>query len=338
VTLASARTEGDHRVLGAGQGETFSDGIRSALDFYGRLLPSQGMELSAAAAAAHPYIDAARRALPGLVEEIEGLALGAGISNEEAFLLNCLEELTSTEACTTMAHGPFLLHAEQWYEGHSAIGVVTATPDEGPSFVSPTGVGFLPAVGMNAAGVAQGIDSLTADDDRIGIPRVLVSRHSLGAPSLNASLRAARLEDRAGGYAHTFVTSAGSSILETSATRAQALLGERAHTNHYLSAALKRSEVGSSGSRARLRRARRLLVESPPKDLHDCARLLADHAGRPDAICAHGEGLDGSCTIFGMACDSSTGRMIVSDGRPCEGRWEEFVVPHFGARESRRVG
>ena len=48
---------------------------------------------------------------------------------------------------------------------------------------SPTVAACLPAVGINGAGLAQGIDSLSARDDRVGIPRVLVSRHALEAGS-----------------------------------------------------------------------------------------------------------------------------------------------------------
>ncbi len=117
---------------------------------------------------ATPYIDAARAALPDLVDELEGLAEGAGVTFEEIAFLNCMEEVWNFEACTTMVHGRFFLHAEQWYAGHDDVTVVFAAPDGGPGFVSPTCSGFLPAVGISAAGFAQGIDSLSADDDTVG--------------------------------------------------------------------------------------------------------------------------------------------------------------------------
>ena len=195
VSIAVARAAGTPRRMGQAQGEAMAEGISSALRFYGQLA---GGREDAMAAATTPYIDATRNAAPHLLEEMEGLAEGAGISFEEAAILNCMEEVWDFEACTSMSHGPFLLHAEQWYAGHDSIGVVVCEPDDGPPFVSPTCAGFLPAVGMNASGFAQGIDSLTAADDRVGVPRVAISRLALGAAGLEAAIEAATSDGQRG--------------------------------------------------------------------------------------------------------------------------------------------
>jgi hypothetical protein len=237
-----------------------------------------------------------------------------------------------------MVYGHFLLHAEQWYAHHSSIGVVLAQPDDGPAFASPTCVGFLPAVGMSGAGFAQGIDSLATTDDRIGIPRVFVSRLALGAPGLTAAIAAACVGGRAGGYAHVLATASRRVAVETSAEREAVLDGAPAHTNHSLAPAMDGAvRPGGASSRARLERARHLLASQPPETLDDCTRLLADHDGQPHAICVHEDGLGADGTVFGMACDLASGRMLVSEGSPCSGRWEEFAVPASRAA-ARRVG
>ena len=210
MSIAVARAAGTPRRMGRAQGEAMADGVASALRFYGQLA---GGREDAMAVASTPYIDATRKVAPQLVEEMEGLAEGAGISFEEAAILNCMEEVWDFEACTSMSHGPFLLHAEQWYAGHDSIGVVVAEPDDGPPFVSPTCAGFLPAVGMNASGFAQGIDSLAAADDRVGVPRVAISRLALGAAGLDAAIAAATSDGRAGGYAHFLKSSDRSVVL-----------------------------------------------------------------------------------------------------------------------------
>ena len=75
-------------------------------------------------------------------------------------------------------------HNEQWLAGDVGhVAVVVELPDDGPALVSPTLACCLPAVGMNEYRVAQGIQSLVANDDGVGIPRVLVSRHALVASS-----------------------------------------------------------------------------------------------------------------------------------------------------------
>jgi isopenicillin-N N-acyltransferase-like protein len=336
VSLGVTHVGGAPRALGRGQGEAFAAAIHGALSFYRDLAESQEADLDAMAAEALRHLEAARGAVPQLVEELEGLVEGAGISLEEGLVLSCMEEVWPTESCTSLVHGNFLLHAEQWYASHSDIGVIIAKPDEGPAFASPTCVGFLPAVGISAAGFAQGIDSLSAHDERVGIPRLFVSRLAIGAPGLTAAVAAACSSGRAGGYAHVLATHDRRLVVETSACREAIIDDIGAHTNHYLSETLREvAGPASAGSRARLDRACELLRQAPPASLEDCARILSDHEGEPQTICLHEEGLDASGTVFGMACDVVTGRMIVSDGPPCAARWEEFAVPAFRGESTR---
>ena len=327
MTLALALAQGSPRALGRAQGEAFADGIQAALSFYGELAAGSGSDLGSIARQADAYLQEARRRVPRLVEEVAGLAEGAGVPFEEVWLLNCLEEVWPVESCVTIATGHLFLHAEQWYAGHSAIGVAIARPEDGPAFLSPTCVGFLGAVGLSEAGYAQGIDSLPTTDDRIGIPRVLVSRLALGAGSVAGAIEAARSDGRAGGYAHVLATVNQSIAVETSATRSAVIEEVAAHTNHPLSPELRDvTDEPSAGSIARLDRAEELLAQAPPEDLEDCAGLLADHEGSPQTICLHQDGTAGSATVFGIACDLRSGRVIVSDGPPCKGRWEEFRI------------
>ena len=319
MTIAVVHAHGTAREMGRAQGGAFAGGIHEALRFYSGF-KHQGADLG-------PYIDAARGAAPSGAEEIEGIAEGAGISIEEAWLLNCIEEVADFEACTTIFHGRWLMHAEQWYAGHPAVGVVIAHPDDGPDFISPTGVGFLPAVGLNSSGFAQGIDSLWARDDRVGVPRVVVSRESLGAPTLTEAIAAACMPGRAGGYAHTLVSATERVVVETSATTEHVLRNTDVHTNHYLSPAPDVAPRPSKGSAARLARALELLRDSPPQTIDECAKLLGDHTGTPQSICLHENGRAAEATVFGMVCDVATGEVVVSDGPPCMGRWEEFRLP-----------
>ncbi|CAN5609666.1 hypothetical protein BH24ACT26_BH24ACT26_08930 [soil metagenome] len=338
MSVAVVHARGTHRAMGRAQGEAFAPGIHAACTFYRRLAAQAGRDFHAIGAQGLPYLDAARRHVPELVEELFGLVEGAAISLEEGLALNCMEEVWDVDACTTMVHERFFLHAEQWYAQHSGVGVVVADPDDGPSFVSPTCVGFLPAVGMSSAGFAQGIDSLASTDARVGIPRVLVSRLALGAPGVSAAVAAACTAGRAGGYAHSLASAERSLVVETSATSHAVIEGVRAHTNHYLSRDMSPDALPArAGSRARLERAQHLLHHDPPAGLEDCARLLSDHHGEPETICAHEEGPAGSGTVFALACDLVEGTMIVSDGAPCRGEWLELAVPSSDAA-ARRVG
>jgi isopenicillin-N N-acyltransferase like protein len=328
VSLAVAEVTGGPRALGFAQGSAFSEEIAQAIDFYMRLAAENGGDFALAGAGAMKFLKVAAVRVPGQVLELEGLADGAGAPLEAIAALNCFEEVESwaaPESCTTMISGPFLMHAEQWYANHDRVTVVVARPESGPPFVSPTCAGFLPAVGMNASGFAQGIDSLSDEGDRLGIPRVLVSRSALGARDIEGAIGAACMEGRAGGYAHVLATVDRRLVVETSATGVGVLNRVTAHTNHYL----QKPSYSSPGSVSRLHRAEELLRRRPPESFDECTELLSDHHGDPESICLHEEGLSGSGTVFGMVCNLETGRMIVSDGPPCSGQWEEFFVPDY---------
>lgn len=340
MSLTGVAVTGDGRSMGRAYGEGCAEPIAASLAFYERFARERG-SLAEIQRRTGPFVDAARAGVPELAAEVDGLAEGAHIETEAAWFLNCMEEVWPFESCTTMVSERWLMHAEQWYAGHSAIAVVAARPSSGPAFVSPTCAGFLPAVGLNASGFAQGIDSLTARDERVGIPRLLVSRLGLGAEGIEAAAATAVVEGRAGGYAHVLATAGRRLVVETTATASARLPGGRLHTNHVVSPALKEIAPGASeGSLARLSRARELVRQSRPRTAEDCMTLLADHASSPQSICLHDDPADptASATVFGMVCDLETGDVFVSDGRPCAGRWHEYRVPAFVPEGVAHVG
>jgi isopenicillin-N N-acyltransferase like protein len=326
--ITVVKAEGTGRELGRSHGEAAAEGIGRALELYDGIARLYDSSLEDMRSKVRPYVDAARTAVPHLADEVEGLAVGAGISSEDAWVLNCFEEVVPAEACTTMIHGRFLMHAEQWYAGHNDIVVLSASPSDGPSFLSPTCAGFLPAVGMSSAGFAQGIDSLGAPDERVGIPRLLISRLCLGSSSIDDAITAASISGRAGGYAHVMASRDRGVALETTATRAELSPVSNAHTNHYLSA-VAGGDRASEGSLARHARATELLRESAPTSLEECTELLSDHRSEPQSICVHEEGPEAEGTVFGMVCDVQSGTMLVSDGPPCRGRWQSFELESY---------
>src|SRR5947209_9499059 len=138
------------------------------------------------------------------VSLLRGMAEGADLPFSAVFLPNAFEELDpagspaavdlpgrsrrGVERCTAVsvaAPGVAMLgHNENWMVGDGeTVAVVIEIPSEPGAIatVSPTVAACLSAVGMNAAGGAVGVMSLTAPDDGAGVPRVLVSRHALEA-------------------------------------------------------------------------------------------------------------------------------------------------------------
>ena len=337
---------GDPLERGRTVGWELADLIRASLEFSWRYLVRRGVGTGELPGLLAPYLAAAERELPDLVELVTGMAEGAGVSFWELFCVNAFEELEPLlegrsgrpleprERCSTVTiSGPgytLLGHNEQWMAGevgHAAV--VVELPDDGPALVSPTLACCLPAVGMNEYRVAQGIQSLVADDDGVGIPRVLVSRHALVASSPADALRRATLPGRAGGYGHSFAFASGSAMnIETSATRFAVNGLPGSHTNHYTDPELAdRAPPPSPGSLARLARLQALVEERSPATPAAIGEILADHGGDgPQAICEHGTedpADEASAIVFSMICDLDLGRMWVAPGSPCVTAYEE---------------
>jgi isopenicillin-N N-acyltransferase-like protein len=332
--------EGGPAERGAVIGRELTDLIHRSLDFYRGYLADRGLvDLDAVLA---PYRRAAEEALPEHAATLAAIAAAADVPAAELFAVNACEELDAlpagvapAERCSSFtATGPgftLLAHNEQWFAGDAGnVAVVVEHPDEGIAVGSPTIACCLPAVGLNAHGGAQAIDSLVARDDGVGIPRVLVSRHSLEARDRADSLRRAALPGRAGGYGHVFAFAGGEAFtIETTAAEFAVLDGPGGHTNHYLDAELAElGEEPSAGSRSRYGRLRELLEERPPASPEDAMALLRDHEASPQAICKHATPgvADESAVVFSMVCELESRRMWVAGGNPCETPYEEVEL------------
>jgi isopenicillin-N N-acyltransferase like protein len=342
---------GDPMERGRTLGYELADLIRHSLEFYWRYLVRRGVHAGELAGLLGPSLRAAERELPDLVELVTGMAEAAGVSFWELFAINAFEELepllgpgegrslgevtgaTGDRCSTVTVSGPgytLLGHNEQWMAGDRGnVAVVIELPDDGPALVSPTLVCCLPAVGMNEYRVAQGIQSLVARDDGVGVPRVLVSRHALVSSSPADALRRATLPGRAGGYGHSFAFGTGSAMsIETSATRFAVAGVPGCHTNHYTDPDLAElAPPPSPGSVARLERLRALVDERAPATPAAIGEILADHGGGgPQTICEHGTGEpadEASAIVFSMICDLDLGRIWVAPGSPCATPYEE---------------
>jgi isopenicillin-N N-acyltransferase-like protein len=239
-----------------------------------------------------------------------------------------------TERCSSFAVATpevtILAHNEHWLAGDLGnVAVVIDQPDDhGIAVASPTIVCCLPAVGMNGHGGAQGIGSLTASDDGVGVPRVLVSRHSLEALDRADAIARAGLPQRAGGYGHAFAFAGGDLFaVETTGERLAVVDGPPVHTNHYLDPKL--AGLGpepSEGSRARRDRLQQLISDRHPRSVADVMDILRDHGSDPQAICLHPdpeEGDEASAVVFSMVVELEERRMWVAPGNPCQNAYEE---------------
>ncbi len=137
-----------------------------------------------------------------------------------------------------------------------------------------------------------GIQSLTANDDGVGIPRCWSSRHALVASAPADALRRATLLGRAGGYGHSFAFGSGSAMsIETSATRFAVNGQPGSHTGQ----PLHRHRSWPNGPRHPARAARPAWPgsrswssERSPATPPPSARSWPTTAAAPQTICEQG--------------------------------------------------
>jgi hypothetical protein len=350
--------EGDGMARGQRIGVELADLIRGSVSFYHSYLDRRGVSSERLQDLLTPYLVAAETTYPDMMAVLKGMSIGALVPVLELLAINAFEELEplleapegellflqkkegyvarTPERCSSVTvhtdEGTTLLgHNEHWLAGDVGnVAVIVDVPADGRVPVaSPTIVCCLPAVGINGHGVAQGIGSLTASDDGVGVPRVLVSRSSLEARDRADAVARSTMPGRAGGYGHVFAVRGGACLtVETTGREHRVIDGPGPHTNHYRSEDLARlAPPPSEGSLARLERLREVLDERDPRTPEELMDVMRDHGSSPQSICLHPdpeEGDEASACMFSMVADVEGGRMWVAPGNPCQSPYQEI--------------
>jgi len=337
------RVSGTPYERGALIGQAFAASTARSVDFNRRYLKTHEIGQSDLEQLLTPYLAAADAAVPHLVEQVRGMADGAEQPFLDLFFANAFEEVygiielrtrsgVPIERCTDVvlrsSESTLLGHNEQWYVGDDgAVGIVLDVSDDGPAVLAPVVAGTLPLVGLNEFGGAFGTMSLTAHDERAGIPRALIAREVLDARDPDDAFARANPDGRAGGYSYLCAFPGGRTCaIETTATTA-ARIAVTEHTNHALDVTVASASCDPSpGSRSRLDRAQSLAANLAPT-LAGMTSLLADHCADGQDICVHpdpADGDEGATILFSMICESETLSMWLAPGHPCTEPFKQF--------------
>jgi hypothetical protein len=346
------KVSGSHRDIGRQIGQAVPRQIRHSIENGRKLLADayETLELTwdGAQIQARKYLPFAQERHPQYVDEIMGMAEGAGVSFEDLVVLNVMEAVTTDALhltrCTSFAvngirtaDGHVLVgHNEDWVpEDEDDVYVIHAIPDDEPPFLAMNYGGLLPNIGLNAYGIAQFCDSVYPNDSRIGIPRVVVSRAVLAAKTPADAISSMLAPHRAAGYNHLLVHESGELYnVEVSARRFAIIYGNEGsvvHTNHYLSENMQEVEDTPDeliSSRVRYFRAKRLLKQVPKHSIKTLQAILKDHVNFSNSICNHAidldDPLDREKTINSMVLDLTARELHIAWGNPCENPYHTY--------------
>ena len=334
---------GSPRQLGRQHGEQAAVKITG---FVGYLCESLRLSEAELSRRARMFLPLMKQHCPRLVEEVRGLAEGAGIRFEQALACQFRGELAqaSEGACTSFAIGP-----RGTADGNVLIGQTSDTPtelrafgyvlhlrpDDRPECIMWTFGGMLGYHGLNEHGVAHFANSLGGGPAwKFGLSHYPLKRLILEQQSLDAVQRLIAgypvcsngnymLCDGAGQILDIEATSAGSHRIDDAGA------GFIAHSNHYLCdgfACEQNFAQSLPDSFPRLDRIRTLIAEKFGSiTVPDMQQILADHDNHPVSICRHphtGAGDDilppDGHTIAAIIAEPSRGRLHISSGNPCE--------------------
>jgi len=349
---------GEPRARGRGHGEHLREEIK---EFYDEYMAScaagsyiRGPRVRAGSSETDliettgAFLPVCRTYAPELIEEIEGIAEGCGLSFEKIFALNCFDEID--------CHGPDLLASDYrgctafavtgaaTVDGHALIGQTSDAPAHYPFFflrstsntepetLIMTCPGVLGVSGCNDRGLCQVWNTLKAADHRLGVPATFVVRKALQARGLAEMISNVLRSPRANGL--NFVVGDGLQAvnLELSATRFHMVYCHDilTHANHYEAAEFvdldREVRPGLADSFLRSGRMRELLESRAGRiDPESLQETMRDHCTGSGAICRHlDSGTKLAETKAAVVYAPAEGRLWAAIGNPCQVKFVEY--------------
>lgn len=339
---------GTARELGRLHGEQAAEKIRGFLDFLSASMSLSRDTLRTRALRFRPLFE---KVCPHLLTEIEGLAEGAGVTVEDALVVQLRGELANVSdgACTS-----YVISGKGTASGETLIGQTSDTPpelmefgyvlhlepDDRPELLMWTFGGMIGYHGVNRHGVAHFANALGGGPawsfalSHYPLKRMILEQRTLDdVLTLMRRVRVCSngnyvLCDGEGRILDVELTSAGPEVLNETRD------GFFAHANHYLCSAHACPENYAHSLPDSFRRQDRVTSLISERfgsiDVADMKRILSDHDGHPSSICRHPH--DGSdhgmldhrgVTVAAIIAEPAYGRLHISRGNPCE---NEFVT------------
>lgn len=343
---------GGPRDLGLQHGRAARDLIRSAYATRMRRA-CQGFEEATVLQRAMAYQPYVEMYSPELIDEIAGIADGAGVSFEAVFFLQVATELeleatacdtAVTDGCSSLGAvdpvaGPFI--GQNWDQPHGTYEtqiILRLIPVSGPSLMMFTRAGVVGYIGVNSAGVGHVNNQLYASSPP-GLTGYFITRKFLGFESA---------EDAVSWLQEVKIGSSGNYLLgDARGTLVDVELGNgqvakivkpiQIHTNHYLTKRQWPDDRASDRLPDSYDRYDRLMELFGSRGTYGSAvAALKDHGAYPKSICRH-EDNKGLSTVASVLIKLRTKQILICRGNPCGGAYTPYTLGHREGLEQAQV-
>lgn len=303
-------------------------------------------------------LEPVRAAFPQYLQEMHGIAEGAGLRFEDVFTMNARTEVmwaatvrkTEAErAALARECSAFALLPSRTANGHTLVGqnwdwlvhsfdtviVLEVEQPELPNYVTVVEAGLLAKSILNSAGLGVAVNTLvtSADTGRPGIPFHVLIRALADCESLSDAVQRASTHQRSSSGNYLLAHADGIAVnLETSPGDYRGvtpILPERdalVHTNHFLRAVTGSHDAAHyamADSLVRLQLVQRAIADAPePATVTSLQHALANHADYPASVCCHPDPREPRwgqwATVMSVVMDLDERSLYLSDGNPCQ--------------------
>ncbi|HHV41863.1 MAG TPA: acyl-CoA--6-aminopenicillanic acid acyl-transferase [Clostridiaceae bacterium] len=298
------------------------------------------------------FVDYIRQLEPDLLEEMRGVADGAGLELADILALNSRSEIVfglAKDGCTS-----FTITPEASANGHTLIGqnwdwrvpiadglIILKIYQQGkPGIFMVTEAGIIGKVGMNSEGLGVCLNALVVQGQPEGLPLHIILRRILNSKLLNDALLAINGVKNAGPANYMFAQKGGCALdVEKTPQAWDYTFNDRGilvHSNHILSPRLL-ARVNDQGTIRFLssivryhmmtKMLNREIGDITVEYLMECLR--SHHQGR-ESICCHADSDQPlrrqSMTCFSMIMDLDTNEMWLTPGPPCQFEYTRYLI------------
>jgi len=346
--------------IGRQHGEQAKEKIHISLNSYEKLFYEWGkFAWKDAAEQAKQYIDYIDRVDETFLEEIDGIAKGAGVDFSDILILNARSEIALTmpntlDGCTSVAVLPpfadsaYLAQNWDWRgaQFNATLGLRIAQKNR-PAIQMITEAGIIGKIGFNEKGLGVCLNAIRATVAENYLPLHLGLRLVLNSDNIEEAAQLVS-ENKIASAANFLMAQDDGKSQATAINMEVSPLGNDFkqtsdryvyHTNHLCSNAIiekigQKNLSTTDNTYLRFDRMKELLQEQDkggaPATQEDVRRWLSDHKNKPFSICRHKEpgssDFTNTITIFSVIMDLPKKTMLYLGGQPCSPTLEKTLT------------
>ena len=352
-TLQVIEISGDHYEMGFQYGAACSE-IRTMFENTCRGLGGKDSAGAISNKYIPLYLPFAEKYAPEILEEMKGMAAGAGLDFRDIFLMNIMYEINASISmgCTSYAASGKATGNGEVISGQNLdflssyqenIVLLKMKPDQGPRFMVVAPAGTLGLIGMNSAGITLNLNLLWNRDSLSpngGVPSHIILRKLLSCENLGEAISTIAAAEMRSAKNYLLANDRGDIVdIEVTMNDLDVRYAERGiftHANCFQAERFKSADLAPlylADSYIRAGRLYRLMDDQYGSLSVDAMKqLLQDHNNHPNSICRHpdpGNPLPMARmmkTLVSIINYPKERKAFIALGNPCENEYLEYYL------------